>query len=173
MILAGIDDSPLPAGGSSVLEGPDDERQHGGTPKIVRSTAGAWIDRECHRSRALIPREAVQLVVAPMTHSAPFTYAFRGLMTGTPLIIHPRFDERRVLAEIAASRITWTMLVPTMLHRIRQVAGSRSVQAADVSSLESVVHIGAPCAPELKRQWLEWLGPDRVTEVYAGTESRD
>ncbi len=34
------------------------------------------------------------------------------------------------------------------------------------------LHLGARCAPWLKRAWIDWLGPDRVHELYAGTESQ-
>jgi bile acid-coenzyme A ligase len=40
----------------------------------------------------------------------------------------------------------------------------------DISSLQIVYHIGAPCPPWLKRAWIEWLGPQRIWELYAGTE---
>jgi bile acid-coenzyme A ligase len=167
--LAGFDDRPLPAAAATCWKAPTTSGSTG-RPKIVRSTAGAWIDPESQVT-TFIPQEAVQLVVAPLSHSAPFTYAFRGLMTGHSLIIHPGFDEHRTLAEISASRISWMMLVPTMMNRIMRLPASART-AADLSSLESILHIGAPCAPGLKRQWLDWIGPDRVMEVYAGTESQ-
>lgn len=167
--LAGIPESALPVKAAACWKAPTTSGSTG-LPKIVRSTARAWVDPESQVT-SFIPRDAVQLVTAPLTHSAPFTYAFRGLMTGHSLIIHPRFDERRTLTEIPASRIAWAMLVPTMMNRIMRLPAPERT-AADLSSLESILHIGAPCAPELKRQWLDWLGPDRVMEVYAGTESQ-
>ena len=30
--------------------------------------------------------------------------------------------------------------------------------------------MAAPCPPWLKRAWIDWLGPERVWELYAGTE---
>ena len=42
--------------------------------------------------------------------------------------------------------------------------------SADLSSLKLVWHTGAPCAPWVKRGWIDWLGPDRIVEVYGGTE---
>nr|MDT0664717.1 AMP-binding protein [Micromonospora sp. DSM 115978] len=38
-----------------------------------------------------------------------------------------------------------------------------------LSSLQAVVHAGAPCPVEVKRRVIEWLGPI-VDEYYAGTE---
>lgn len=167
--LAGMHDGPLLPAAAACWKAPTTSGSTG-RPKIVRSTAGAWIDPE-QQVATFIPRQAVQLVTAPLSHSAPFTYAFRGLMTGHSLIIHPRFEERRVLEEIPRSRITWAMLVPTMMNRILKLPAAER-RAADLSSLESILHIGAPCSPEVKRKWLDWLGPERVIEVYAGTESQ-
>lgn len=167
--LGGYADSPLPEAAATSWKAPTTSGSTG-RPKIVKATAGAWIDPEAQVA-PFIPRDAVQLVAGPLYHSAPFTYAFRGLMSGHSLVIHPRFNERRVLAEISNGGITWAMLVPTMMHRIMRLPVDFR-READLSSLESILHLGAPCAPALKRRWLEWLGPERVTEVYAGTESQ-
>jgi bile acid-coenzyme A ligase len=140
-----------------------------GRPKIVLAAAPALLDPDLPVT-SFLPREQVQLVTGPLTHSAVFTYAFRGLLTGHELVLLPRFDERRVLRAIADHRVTWTMLVPTMMHRLLRLPEAER-SAADLSSLETVVHLGAPCAPGLKRRFLEWVGPERVVEVYAGSES--
>ena len=42
----------------------------------------------------------------------------------------------------------------------------------DVSSLRVVWHLGAPCPPWLKQTWIEWLGPEVIWELYAGTEAQ-
>jgi acyl-coenzyme A synthetase/AMP-(fatty) acid ligase len=39
----------------------------------------------------------------------------------------------------------------------------------DLSSLRSVVHAAAPCAPEVKRRMIDWWGPV-IHEYYSGTE---
>ena len=33
-----------------------------------------------------------------------------------------------------------------------------------------MVHMSAPCPPWLKEAWITWLGPERVHELYGGTE---
>ena len=33
-------------------------------------------------------------------------------------------------------------------------------------------HLAAPCPDWLKRAWIEWLGPEKVWELYAGTEAQ-
>jgi bile acid-coenzyme A ligase len=42
----------------------------------------------------------------------------------------------------------------------------------DLSSLRAVWHLAEPCPPWLKEAWIEWLGPDRIFELYAGTEAQ-
>lgn len=138
-----------------------------GRPKVVISGSAGTIDPTVPTA-PFLPRDAVQLVAGPLHHSAPFTYAMRGLMLGHELVLLPRSEAGRVLAAIGEHGITWMMLVPTMMLRIWRHPARR---ATVVSRLERIVHIGAPCPAWLKRSWLEWLGPERVTEVYAGTES--
>jgi bile acid-coenzyme A ligase len=35
-----------------------------------------------------------------------------------------------------------------------------------------VWHLAEPCPPWLKEAWIEWLGPERIFELYAGTEAQ-
>ena len=161
------DDAPLPDLFASSWKAPTTSGSTG-RPKIVRSTAPATVDPTAAIA-PFVPRQAVQLVAGPMFHAAPFVYAMRGLMTGHELVVLPRFDAAAALQAVERHGVTWTMLVPTMMQRIWRLEGR---EAHDVSSLEGVLHLGARCAPWLKRSWIEWLGPDRVVEVYAGTESQ-
>jgi bile acid-coenzyme A ligase len=166
--LDGVDDGPLPPLAAPSWKAPTSSGSTG-RPKLVLATAPARVDP--HRQAApFLPIAARQLVVGPLAHSAPFTYAFRGLTTGHALVLLPRFEPEAVLAAIASHRITWVLLVPTMLHRILRLP-VETIAAADLSSLEQVVHMGAPIDPALKRRWLDLLGPERMTEVYAGSES--
>lgn len=159
------DPSPLPARVASSWKAPTSSGSTG-RPKLVMASAPATVDP--HGSVApFVPREAVQLVAGPLFHAAPFVYALRGLMTGHELVLMSRFDPAEWLRLVDAHHVTWGMVVPTMMHRIHRLEPS-----ADLPTLESVLHLGARCAPWLKRAWIEWLGPDRVVEVYAGTESQ-
>lgn len=166
--LDGIDDGPLPALAAPSWKAPTSSGSTG-RPKLVLATAPGRVDPD-RQAAPFLPIAARQLVVGPLAHSAPFTYAFRGLTTGHALVLLPRFDPEAVLAAIGEHRITWVLLVPTALHRILRLP-AEVVAAADLSSLEHVVHIGAPIDPALKRRWLALLGPERMIEVYAGSES--
>lgn len=140
-----------------------------GRPKIVRAAAGATLDPS-RPVASFLPREATQIVAGPLWHSAVFTYAFRGMLTGHRLVTLDRFDPERWIDAVETHRVTWGLLVPAMMARLlRLPAEARAPER--VASIESVLHMGAPCAPTLKRAFLDWLGPERVDEVYAGSES--
>lgn len=136
-----------------------------GRPKIVKAAAPALLDPDAEVA-PFLPRRAVQLVSAPLWHSAAFTYAFRGLLTGHRLVLTNGFDEHRFCAIVDRHQVTWTLLSPSMIHLL-----VREPERTAVESLKMVLHMGARCSPADKRAMIDWLGPDRVTEVYAGSES--
>lgn len=166
--LDGADTRPLPDTFARSWKAPTSSGSTG-RPKVVQATAPALLDPELSVAEFL-PLRATQLVSGPLTHSATFTYAFRGLLTGHTLVILPRFEERAALAAIERYGVTWALLVPTMLHRLLRLPPAER-DPARVRTLQTVLHLGSPCAPALKRAVLDWLGPERVVEVYAGSES--
>lgn len=139
-----------------------------GPPKMVRAAAPATVDPELPVA-GFVPHAAVQLVAGPLTGAAPFVYAMRGLMTGHELVVMDSFDPAEWLRLVQQWRVTWSVLSPATMQRIWR---SPARGAAEVSSLGSVLHVGARCPRWLKRGWLDWLGPERVVEVYAGTEAQ-
>ena len=141
-----------------------------GRPKIVKAAAPALIDPD-QPVAIFLPQRAVQLVSAPLWHSAAFTYAFRGLLTGHQLVLgsvfsEQGFDEHRFGELVQRHAITWTLLSPNQIHRL-----VRTPRRFDMGSLESVLHLGAACSPADKRELIAWLGAEKVIEVYAGSES--
>ena len=45
--------------------------------------------------------------------------------------------------------------------------------ARDLSSLRIVLHLArARVPPWLKQAWIDWLGPERIWELYGGTEAQ-
>jgi fatty-acyl-CoA synthase len=58
-------------------------------------------------------------------------------------------------------------MVPTMFVRLLRLPDE--ARAADLTSLEYVVHGAAPCPVPVKRAMIEWWGPV-IWEYYAGTE---
>ncbi|MFP3712641.1 AMP-binding protein [Puerhibacterium sp. TATVAM-FAB25] len=165
---ADLDDSTLPDAWARSWKAPTSSGSTG-RPKVVVATAPALLDPDAPVA-AFLPLRGTQLVSGPLTHSAPFTYAFRGLLTGHRLVLLPRFDEHAWLDAVERHRVTWSLVVPTMMHRLLRLPETE--RGADrLESLETLLHLGAPCPPELKRRFLAWVGADRVVEVYAGSES--
>jgi bile acid-coenzyme A ligase len=142
-----------------------------GRPKLIVDHAEARYGERLKAIAALVgmPREGVMLNPGPLYHNAPFLFTSLALLGGTCVVGMNRFDPEEALSLIERERVGWVCMVPTMMHRVWSLP-SEVKSRYDLSSLLKVVHVGAPCAPWLKRAWIDWLGPDRVLELYAGTE---
>jgi len=116
-----------------------------------------------------IPADSLVLVPGPLYHNAPFSSAIFALWRGSTVVTMPRFDAAEALGLIARERATWAMMVPTMLHRFMALDATQR-DAFDLSSWQTVVHTAAPMPTWLKRDWIEWRGPDHIWEVYGATE---
>ncbi|MBT0568082.1 AMP-binding protein [Williamsia sp. CHRR-6] len=163
----GFSDDELPDLASRSWKAPTSSGSTG-TPKVVVATAAARFDPD-RAIAPFIPRAVTQLVCGPLWHSATFTYAMRGLMTDHHLVLLPRPDPHAVLTALRSWRIGWTVWSPTLIHEI--VGLGCELDRFDCPALHSVLHIGAPCPAQDKRALIAWLGPHRVVEVYAGSES--
>jgi long-chain acyl-CoA synthetase len=108
------------------------------------------------------------LLSAPLYHSAPMSYAVLASLSDAALWIEPRFDAERTLQLIERHRLTHAYLVATMF--VRLLALPPEVRSRyDLSSIRFVASTGSPCAPEVKRQMIEWWGPV-IHEAYAASE---
>ena len=116
-----------------------------------------------------IPQDQSVLIPGPLYHNASFSAAVLALFRGNCVVTMPRFDAAEALALIAAERIAWSIMVPTMLHRLWKLPPPQR-DIHDLSAWKMVVHTAAPMAPWLKYAWIDWLGPDHIWEVYGATE---
>ena len=110
----------------------------------------------------------VHLLACPWYHTAPLVMATPSVHLGHTLVIMDRFDPLRALELINRYRVTITHLVPTQFVRLLALPDEER-RRYDTSSLGHVIHGAAPCAPELKRRVIDWLGPV-IDEYYASTE---
>jgi bile acid-coenzyme A ligase len=113
----------------------------------------------------------VMIMPGPLYHNGPFTSSFGGLQQGAHVVVLPRFDAEETLKAIDRHKATWIYLVPTMMGRIWRLPDKVRARY-DVSSLKTVWHLAAPCPPWLKQAWIDWLGPEVIMELYAGTEAQ-
>ncbi|PZG15619.1 AMP-binding protein [Nonomuraea aridisoli] len=112
--------------------------------------------------------KGVHLVCSPIYHAAPSGHSYAFLHLGHTVVIMGKFDAEGVLQAIERHRVTSLHMVPT--HFSRMLRLPEEVRAKyDLSSLEAVIHAGAPCPVPVKQQMIEWLGPV-LWEYLASTE---
>ena len=141
-----------------------------GRPKIIVDTMPAFIDTDAapYAPLGLCAIEAM-LNPGPLYHNMPFLFTSLALLAGTHVVGMSRFDAETFLRLVDNHKIGFVAVVPTMMQRIWALPESVRV-SYDMSSLQSVWHMSAPCPQWIKRAWIEWLGPDRILEAYGGTE---
>ncbi len=110
----------------------------------------------------------VYLSPAPLYHSAPQASVALALRLGATAVVMEHFDAAQFLGLVEQFRITHSQMVPTMFSRLLKLPDEVR-RAADVSSLEVVIHAAAPCPAAVKEQMIDWLGPI-IIEYYAATE---
>jgi bile acid-coenzyme A ligase len=143
-----------------------------GRPKLIVATQSAtWEAISGFASLLRVPPNGVHLVTGPLYHNGPFTTSVLALLNGNHLVVMPRFDAAGALALVAAHGVDWMYAVPTMMHRIWRLPEAERARH-DLSSLRVVFHMAAPCPEWLKEAWIEWLGGERVLELYGGTEAQ-
>ena len=114
-------------------------------------------------------REHTHLVCGPLYHAGPFVGAFNSLHVGGTIVLMDKWTPEQCLALIERHRIESTQMVPTMFHRLLRLPDDVRA-SADVSSVKSVFHTGAPCPVTVKQRMMDWWGPV-VYETYGGSES--
>jgi bile acid-coenzyme A ligase len=115
--------------------------------------------------------DGVVCIPGPLYHNAPFSFASSALFHGNHLVLLPQFDAEATLVAVEKHSADWILLVPTMMSRISRLADDVK-NRYDLSSLVAIWHMAAPCPPWLKEEWCNWLGGQRIMELYAGTEAQ-
>ena len=110
----------------------------------------------------------VYLSPAPLYHTAPQVSCAIALRMKSTVVVLEHFDPSLYLESVGRYRVTHSQVVPTMFSRMLKLPDEVRA-AADVSSLEVVIHAAAPCPVPVKEQMIEWFGPI-LLEYYAATE---
>ena len=117
-----------------------------------------------------MPMNSCVLNTGPLYHTSPFTWSHVALFQGNHLVGMDKFNANEALLLIEKYSVRWTAMVPTMMLRIWKLS-SEVKQAYDLTSIETVLHLAAPMPIWLKEKWIDWLGAERILELYGGTES--
>jgi len=161
-----LDDGPLPVAVATSWKAMTSGGSTGRPKLIVAQEPSVWT---AERNRLGMHPGQTQLVAGPLYHNGPFLSMY-GALLGQHLIVLPRFDPHAALQMITDHGIGFLQLVPTMMQRmLRQY--ETEPERYDLTSIERLWHLAAPCPPWLKQAWIDLIGPEKVFELYAGTEA--
>jgi bile acid-coenzyme A ligase len=166
---ASLSDSALPERTAGSYKAPTSGGSTG-RPKIIVSGTPGVTDPERDGAFGAVAN-GVQLVPGPLYHNGPFMFSMQGLFSGNHLVVMTRFDASTALELIERYSVDWMLLVPTMMHRMWRLPDEERAKR-DISSVKGILHLAATCPPWLKENWIEWLGAEKVWELYAGTEAQ-
>ncbi len=140
-----------------------------GRPKLIVAGTPSTVDPDAKPAFS-IPGGTI-VMPGPLYHNGPFVWSVEQLRTGGHLVVLPRFDALETLGAVEDHAAETLYLVPTMMQRIWKLdAADRD--RFDLTSLQRIWHLAAPCPPWLKEEWIRWMGPERIYELYAGTEAQ-
>ncbi len=164
-----LSDEPVPERIAASWKAPTSGGSTGRPKLIVSGTRG--VTQRSVGGAFSVPYDSVVLIPGPLYHNAPFQFGAVGIFRGSHVVVMPRFDAAAMVELVERHRVAWTFVVPTMMSRVMRLPESERL-ARDVSSLDTVWHGAAPCPPWVKEAWIDWLGPDAIWELYAGTEGQ-
>ena len=166
-----VPDGPLPPAVPPSWKAPTSGGSTGRPKVIVAGGRGLYEDVTARAPSLRIEPDGVFLCTGPLYHNAPFMFSLMALLLHNHVVVMGRFDAARSLELAEKHRVTWFYAVPTMMSRILKLPEEQRL-AYDLSSVRTLFHLAAPCPPHVKRAFIDWLGPERIMELYAGTESQ-
>jgi bile acid-coenzyme A ligase len=141
-----------------------------GRPKLIVSGDPAALDPDLPIP-LLMQKEGCLVMPGPLYHNGPAVWSCQAWLNGLHVVLLPRFDAVGTLEAIQKYKGTVLYMVPTMMKRITRLPEEERL-SFDLSSLQVVWHLAEPCPEWLKQEWIDWLGAERIFELYAGTEAQ-
>lgn len=137
-----------------------------GRPKGIVHTAESFLAIHLDVLRELaIPGDEVALHLGHLSHGLNFMWA-AWYAQGATQILRERFDPAAVWRDLAGYGVTYTYMVPTMIHRLLE-ADDGSLGAV---ALRSFLYASAPMPVPLLRRAIARFGPI-FTQVYTLSEA--
>ena len=164
-----LDDGPLPDVVSPAWKAPTSGGSTGSPKLIVSGDPGLYDTDE--RPPLLLSNDGCLVMPGPMYHNGPLVWSSQALLAGSHVAVLPRFDAEATLAAIEEHGADVVYMVPTIMKRIWRLP-EEVRERYDLSSLRTVWHLAEPCPAWLKQAWIDWLGPERIVELYGGTEGQ-
>ncbi len=118
--------------------------------------------------RVPFPRTGTMVIVSPIFHGTGLATYLVGATLGNKVVTTRRFRPEDTLKLIADHQADMLVAVPTMLHRIVELAPD-VIAAYDTSSLKTIAIAGSALTPELSNRVQDTFG-DVLYNIYASTE---
>ena len=112
-----------------------------------------------------IPAAPRYLAVAPISHVTG-TNVLPVLLRGGTIHLLPRFDPERILQTVAAERINFMLMVPTMIYGLLD---HPALGRHDLGSLELLLYGASAMSPTRLLEGIERIGPV-FSQLYGQTE---
>ncbi len=164
-----VSDAPLPDAISPAWKAPTSGGSTG-RPKLIVSGDPAIVDTDADPAMKMRV-DGCLVMPGPLYHNGPAVWSCQALLCGSTVVLLERFDAEATLAAIEEHSADVVYMVPTMMKRILRLDDEVRL-AYDLSSLRVLWHLAEPCPQWLKQAWIDWLGPERIVELYAGTEAQ-
>ena len=166
--LADTSDAPLPDAISPSWKAPTSGGSTGRPKLIVSGDPGTVLTEMPSLGQR---RDGVVCIPGPLYHNAPFSFGAQAIFHGNHVVLLEHFDAEATLAAIETYGVDWILMVPTMMSRISRLPDDVR-HRYDLSTLQVLWHMAAPCPAWLKEEWCHWLGGEKIFELYAGTEAQ-
>jgi fatty-acyl-CoA synthase len=118
--------------------------------------------------RVPYPRKGTMVIVSPIFHTTGLGTYLVGAALGNNVITSRRFKPERTLQLIAENKADMLVAVPTMLHRLVELAPD-IIAKYDTSSLKVIAISGSALTPELSTRVQDTFG-DVLYNMYGSTE---
>jgi fatty-acyl-CoA synthase len=139
-----------------------------GTPKgAPRDNISPMLSAQLLDRVPLAQHEAI-VVAAPIFHGTGLGQFILGLALGNTVVLQRRFDPEVTLGNVARTRASCLVVVPTMLQRIIDL-GPDVLTKYDTSTLRIIFAAGSSLAPSLCERAREVFG-DVLYNMYGSTE---
>lgn len=141
-----------------------------GRPKgAVRSHRSLYLVALLFSIEFAIGRNGKALASGPLYGAAAFGIAIPNFYVGNPVHIVERFHPIEVLEAITDEKPTTTFLAPPMFEAIFSLP-EEIRKKYDVSSLKSIISVGAPLHTSTKKKILTYFDSADLNEFYGATE---
>ncbi|CAB4562682.1 MAG: AMP-binding protein [Actinobacteria bacterium] len=141
-----------------------------GRPKLIVSGDPAALNPDAPVPLLMDPGGCL-VMPGPLYHNGPAVWSCQAWLHGLHVVLLPKFDAEATLQAIEQHQGSVLYMVPTMMKRILRLPDDIRLKY-DMSTLRVVWHLAEPCPEWLKQAWIDWLGPERIFELYAGTEAQ-